>query len=214
MPQNFLNQKNQILQKSRTEPLEVICGRTHTKKTFTSGFILVETLVAVSLLMLAVPAALTVATKSISIASYSKAQVTATYLAQEGLEIVRYRRDSNMLQMPSDPLVRWRDGFVEAPIAKCNSGRCRVDYGVSPALEPRIERCMGGCSIVLYKNTNGTYAHTSGAGWEVTPYSRYVEARPIPGNPNEVRITSVVTYSIYGITKTITLSENLTKWIQ
>lgn len=189
-----------------------------------SGSILVETLVAVALVMLAVPAALTVASKSISLASYSKQQVIATYLAQEGLEIIRNRRDENMIKiLAGDTSVTWTSGFYGPPGGICGPGagvRCRVDYGVSPRTDPLIQRCTGSCPLVLCKNTSdGTYAHPTGATctapWMTTPFSRYVQVSNIPGgNLDERRVTSVVTYTIYGVTKSISLSEGLTKWIQ
>lgn len=181
-----------------------------------SGFILIETLVALSLLMLALPAALTVASKSVSLASYSKDQVIALYLAQEGIEIIRNRRDQNMIKMSIGDTVDWRDGFwtgdCSAPL------RCRVDYGAGPSdTDTLIERCVGGgCSLVLNRNmANGTYAHTPvGGAWVSTPFSRFVQTSAVAGSPDEIRVVSTVTYGMYGGVKTISVVENLTKWIQ
>ena len=168
------------------------------KETTISGFILVEVIVSIFILMLAVPAALTIASKSVFLASYSKDQIIATYLAQEGIEIVRNRRDQNMLQGGL-----WLLGI--------GSGKYRVDYGVGVS-DPLVESCSSAVCSLLYKNTaNGTYSHTSGAG-EATHFSRYVETQELSSG-HDLLVTSVVSYSTHGIIKTVTLTENLTPWI-
>lgn len=174
-----------------------------------SGFVLVEVIASIAILMLAIPAALTIASKSIFLAGYSKDQVVATYLSEEGIEIIRNKRDENMLGG-----IPWSNGF-DSP-SDCESPqRCRVDYGVSSP-DPLIDKCTGGCSLVLSVDTvSGAYAHQPvGGTWASTPFSRYVQTDNIPGVPNEIRVKSVVTYLSHGISKTVTMTENLTSWIQ
>lgn len=192
----------------------------NTKKIFLSrtlsGFILVEVIVSISILMLAVPAALTVASKSVTLSSYSKDQVIATYLAEEGLEIIRNKRDQNMLQIAAGGSVSWNDGFWPGTSNNCKMGlRCIVDLGWG-STDAMIATCVGTCSFVLSMNTvSGAYAHQSGGTWVPTKFSRYVQTKDVPGggNPNEIRVTSVVTYNSHGVNKNITLTENLTPWI-
>lgn len=177
-----------------------------------SGFILVEVIVSISILTSAVAAALTVASKSVFLASYSKDQIIATYLAQEGLEILRNKRDENMLSgLP------WTTNIWTS---ECKAGinKCRVDLGWGVS-QPLIEKCTGGCSFVLDRNlSTGVYAHVHPAGpsWVVTKFSRSVQTSNVSGggSPNEMRVTSVVTYRAGGIMKTVTMTENLTSWIQ
>lgn len=181
---------------------------------------LIETVVAISLLMLALPAALTVASKSISLATYSRDQITAIYLAQEGIEIIRNLRDQNMLKIVGGTVEskKWTEGFFGG--GSCNAGAngCRVDYGVG-TIYPRIERCTGAsCSFVLNKSISGpytgTYSHTVGTDWVPTPFSRFVRTSNVPGTSDEIQVVSTVTYKSRGIAKTVVLSENLTKWLQ
>lgn len=61
------------------------------------GFTLIETLVAISLLTIAIVAPMTLTMQSLSSAFYARDQITASYLAQEALEGVRAVRDSNAL---------------------------------------------------------------------------------------------------------------------
>jgi len=54
-------------------------------------------------------------------------RLTAAYLAQEGMEIVRNIRDTNWLNMSDDPEATWYDGLSE-----CESG-CQADYETTGA---------------------------------------------------------------------------------
>ncbi len=64
-----------------------------------SGFTLVETLVAISILLIVIIGPMTVAQKGIQNAYFAREQVTAVFLAQEAIEAVREFRDSNGLEV-------------------------------------------------------------------------------------------------------------------
>jgi prepilin-type N-terminal cleavage/methylation domain-containing protein len=69
------------------------------KRTFagSKGFTLVETLVAIALLIVVITGAYTAAQAGLSGAILSKEEVAAFYLAQEGVEEIRNLRDNNGL---------------------------------------------------------------------------------------------------------------------
>lgn len=62
------------------------------------GFTLLETMVAVSLLMLSIVGPLTIAQKSVKTSTYTKNRTTAYYLAQDAVEYLRNIRDTNSLR--------------------------------------------------------------------------------------------------------------------
>ena len=62
-----------------------------------SGFTLVETLVAIAIFTTSILALMVVLTSGISNINYAKKKMTATYLAQEGIEYVRNMRDTSVL---------------------------------------------------------------------------------------------------------------------
>jgi type II secretory pathway pseudopilin PulG len=64
---------------------------------FDGGFTLLEALVAISILMVAVVAPITIAQKGLSSAVYTKNQMIASYLAQDAIEYVKNKRDENIL---------------------------------------------------------------------------------------------------------------------
>lgn len=61
------------------------------------GFTLVETMVAITIVTLAITAALFSANSSLVAANIARDQLTASYLAQEGIEKVRLQRDNQYL---------------------------------------------------------------------------------------------------------------------
>ena len=62
-----------------------------------TGFTLLETLVAITLLTIAIVAPMSLTTQALGSAYYARDQITASYLAQEGLEAVRSVRDANII---------------------------------------------------------------------------------------------------------------------
>ncbi|MES3005800.1 MAG: prepilin-type N-terminal cleavage/methylation domain-containing protein [Patescibacteria group bacterium] len=61
------------------------------------GFTIVETLVAISILMLALTGPLLIITQALKASYYSRDQITAFYLAQEAVEYIRNIRDKTSL---------------------------------------------------------------------------------------------------------------------
>ncbi|MBU6415028.1 hypothetical protein KGQ34_02185 [Patescibacteria group bacterium] len=58
---------------------------------------MIETVVALALLSMALAGPVTLATRSIFNTRFSKNKLTAAHLAAEGIEIVRQKRDSNIM---------------------------------------------------------------------------------------------------------------------
>ena len=69
------------------------------RNTKNAGFTLVETLVAIAILMIAIAGPLTVAEKGLSAAIYARDQMMASYLAQDGMEYVKNVVDTNEIQI-------------------------------------------------------------------------------------------------------------------
>jgi prepilin-type N-terminal cleavage/methylation domain-containing protein len=66
----------------------------HTKSTKRSGFTMIETLVAIVILVIAVLGPMSILTKAINDSNYAQDQIIAFYLAQEGLEMAINAHDN------------------------------------------------------------------------------------------------------------------------
>lgn len=86
-----------------------------------SGFTLIESMIAVGLIVTGVVGVLTLVSRSIGFNGLAFNQLTAANLAQEGIEIVRNIRDTNWING-----VAWDNGLAD--------GDYQLDYSSGPPL--------------------------------------------------------------------------------
>lgn len=179
------------------------------------GFTLVETLVAVSILSVAIAAPMALTAKSLSTAYYARDQITAFHLAQEAIEAIRHARDNNILVNvfgnPADLLagIPATDGspFIvdtrDDSTALCQAEGC-------PPLQWNGE---------LYGYRPNCAMPTSdcgaGEGWENTRFTRAVRAEFLPEGDDEVRVSVEIRWRTGSFqTRSFTISENLYRWVE
>ncbi len=180
--------------------------------TSSPGMTLVETLVAVSILTVAIVAPMTLTMQSLSAAYYARDQVIASNLAQEAIESVRAVRDANILILAL--------GVSDTCIADVGSPPMHLMCGI-PIDEPftidartdppDIERCSGECAKL--KTDNNLYGHDN--AWTIeTPFRRTVHAEYVSGGTDEIRVTVTVTReNAVRDAPPVVLHENLYRWV-
>ena len=97
---------------------------TKEKSLHTTAFTLVETLVAIAILLVAVVEPLSIVAGSVATANLAKDQVTAYFLAQEGVELVKNVRDSNVGGLPQQD---WLSGLDGCLTVSGNQKYCTID---------------------------------------------------------------------------------------
>ncbi len=172
----------------------LLCKKIPTVKCSRSGFTLVETMVAISILMIAVVGPMSTIGGSLAQIRIARDQMVAVNLAQEGIEVVRQKRDSNML-------ARWNE---TTPTTLWSAGLAAGSYIISaPTLA--IISCSG-CVIAVYLDVNNFY--TQGGVATPTQFNRVVNIADI--STIEKSVTSTVTWKTSGgVNKTITVSESI-----
>lgn len=88
------------------------------------GFTILEVVSAIAVLTVAVAGTFILISQTLTSVSVAQSKLIASYLTQEGTEIVRNIRDSNWLKMESDPNVHWDDNL---PSATDCQGSCCYD---------------------------------------------------------------------------------------
>jgi len=107
------------------------------------GFTIVETLVAIAILMIAVTGPLVAASRSLNAALYSRDQMIGSFLAQEVMEVIKSQRSNAVINNESD----WTRDY-----SKCiATNPCGVS-ATDPSLTPQF------CSVascILRLGSNG-----------------------------------------------------------
>jgi len=176
-------------------------------KNINKGFTLVETLVAISLLTISIVAPMSLTMLALSSAIYARDQITAYYLAQEGIEAVRSVRDGNILVTAlGTPTPILSEGTGPGQIPSTSGTPFTIDTHTIPAT---MALCDSGTCRVL--ETDGDlYGYSS--GWTNTTFTRSVSATVI--SQDEVRISVTVSWNTSPFNvRSFTLSDNLYAWI-
>ncbi len=88
------------------------------------GFTLVETLIAISILMIAIASPINLAQKALSSAVLSRDQMTASFLAQDGLEATKNLRDEIAIRSDSTD---WLAPFRNKCVCDNQTKQCSFD---------------------------------------------------------------------------------------
>lgn len=204
------------------------------KKRYTknnSGFTIIETLVAISILVISITGPMVIVSQSLKSAYYARDQITVFYLAQEAIEYIRNVRDTNDFNGATD----WLDGIAANSTA---GGACALNQYGSNDNTCGLTRTAGGyslascsqtgatCDPLNYNPSTGVYGGMpSGAGNPPSAFTRTIYIMNVPkrdssGNADssysqvyEVLVKVVVTWtSSVGKKNTFVLTEALTNW--
>ena len=187
------------------------------------AFTLVEALIAVTILTFAVVGPLSTASRALVASQIARDQLTATYLAQEGVEYVRAMRDDAYLNAYKSGIANtsqaaWTDfttGGSNWSITNCKTTMCMVDtypsvlMGTGGGLS--LQPCGGSSPACkpLYM-ANGMYTEQGGSGI-ATQFTRTIQATDNAAASNE-NIVSTVSWSFHGTPYSVVVTDRLTPW--
>lgn len=180
------------------------------------GFSLIELLVAVTVVLTAISGYLAVAAHGILALRVAREDVTAYFLAQEGLERVRAIRDNNRLQTPGIP---WDSAFAPC-LTPPATQRCTIGpIDSQPTNDLLITACPPvGCPVLRQSDLSGIYNYVTTN--PTTPYVREIwleraAATPPPGpsmDQNEILAKSRITWQGGASQKSLTLQMEIYDW--
>jgi len=146
----------------------------HTSQKTYRGFTIVETLVAITILMIAIAGPLVAASRSLNAALYSRDQMIGSFLAQEVMEVIKSQR-SNVI---ADDASNWPGGYAACTAAS----PCEVS-ATDPSLT--LQSCsvagsVAGCILRLGPNGYSTSGTEDGLTFYRRFYFKSISATPIP----------------------------------
>ena len=180
------------------------------------GFTIVEVLVSLLIFSIAIVGVITVAAQGGLNVNDSKLSLTATYLADEGVELMRAMRDTAVIG-GSTPSAGWASFTSVVGATRCTSGEpCDIDPTVPsvpfPSLGANIVTCTAGGFCPLYYLPTGYTDISPGTGATPSLYSRRITVTPVGTSGNEVTVSVTVRYPEGVTTKSVTETENLFNW--
>ena len=187
------------------------------------AFTLIETMVAVTILALAISGPLLTASRAIVAAEISRDQLTASYLAQEGVEYVRAMRDDEYLKLYAGGTTSAAWGNFLSAISSCRktvsnpTQACSFDP-VGTGGVPSLSSCPAGSCPQLYLANNGqtNYYTTNPSAPGILPSTAFTRTIQVvdasAGGATDVRVVSTMTWSFHGTPYTATVTDHLTPW--
>ncbi len=187
-----------------------------------AGFTIVETLISITLFSIAITGVITVAAKGGVNSIALKNRVIATYLADEGIELMRGMRDTEVLRNSSET-----DGwlrFTADAITKCASTPCDIDgadsaHPTSPIF-PQFDNFITSGAVTV-SGVTGTYYplyYDSMTGFYgnlyvpngATPFYRALSVTSL--STDELQVTSTVVWKEGTSIQSLTQTESIYNW--
>lgn len=173
-----------------------------------NGFTLVETLVAIAILMIAVAGPLTIANQALTAALGARNAMTATYLAQDGMEVIKHVKDNNVALSITD----WKNGVYDIQCTGQNGNYCAIPDMVqsSAVYNVIIKPCDSNCPLYANSSDPQLYRYTTSpsASDKPTPFKRYYFLSNVTAT--EMIVTVVVSWNDGSIPNEIRLQELMT----
>ncbi len=195
------------------------------------GFTLVETLVAISILVIALTGPLAIVAQSLKSSYFSRDEITAAYLAQEPIEYIRNLRDQNGLRYTNAS--QWMNGistdeFGNNIINNPGSNTIRVNL-VWDTNHYKFVLCSAPLTCtVKYDSTAGDvgnnnkviYGSITGNTLQDSIFTRDIYLNKSPSDPQteltspdrELVVTVVVSWHTGSIAHNVTVVERITNW--
>ncbi|MFA4975272.1 MAG: prepilin-type N-terminal cleavage/methylation domain-containing protein [Candidatus Paceibacterota bacterium] len=174
-------------------------------KKISSGFTLIETLVAISIFTVSIILLMSVLGNGISDINNVKKKILAGYLAQEGIEYIRNMRDTYVLYSTLGSGKDWDKFKIE--FNPCNLGN---ECGFSTTNPIVISKCTSNPSVCKIYLDNGNYNTTSSG--EDSGFTRKIWTDVV--GDGELKIYSEVEWIQRSGTQRIVFSENLFNWTE
>ena len=157
------------------------------------GFSLLETIIAIAILVAAVIGPMALSSQSIRSASVARNTILASNLAQEGIELVKNIRLNNRLEGRN-----WKQGL--GPCGSANG--CFID-----PKDLEVGACSANCAVLRFDDSLELYNYDSGSN---SIFTRIITTSDI--NSGEMKVSSSVLWSDKFGNQDFILSTSMLDW--
>lgn len=183
------------------------------------GFTLIETLVAITLLVLAITGPLQIAANSLYASFYARDEITAYYLAVEAIEYIKNSRDSLFLD---DAFNSGGNNWL-AGLEDCiDPAGCYIETSLMVGTDNAVSLCElsdpNPCPYIKYSSTSGFWGYEADAvlDGQDTKFKRQIILEPDNLGGNTYATIRVIiswpSQSLLGGDKTYELTDLITNW--
>jgi prepilin-type N-terminal cleavage/methylation domain-containing protein len=177
---------------------------------YKAGFTVLESIVAISILSLSISGAFSAVQQSLSQSIMSKDEVKAFYLAQEAVEAIRNKRDTNYLNIVNSGGGSWLAGITD--LANCPFDKvCMVDAYPNPPTFTLCGNEWGSCPV-MKQDLNSSFMYNYALGSD-TNFKREIQIEQVPGNPDEIAIIVKISWSKGIINREFKIKTFLSNWL-
>jgi len=167
-----------------------------------NAFTLVEVLIAITILTIGILSGFILVTRALYNVAVIKDRLTASFLAQEGIELTRQIRDSNFLRILNGESADWRDGLGAGSYiieSKAGSDESIQLVSITPSEAPDF----------FYNDTLKIYNYSTG---EPTNFNMEIKITTI--NDDEIRVESIMQWKTRTIDFDLIVEDHLYNWLK
>lgn len=157
-----------------------------------NGFTLIEMIVSVAIISIAILGIFSIITNYSQKTQQEKENIIATYLCQEGIEIVKNIRDTNWVESAAS----WKDGLTT-----CGSG-CEADF-----TNNSLSAWSDSGRYLYIENSTNLYKYIGTPYTDVkTQFKRKITITPVGDDELDIQV------DVYWFDNTATVKENIYNW--
>jgi type II secretory pathway pseudopilin PulG len=180
------------------------------RSNFKSGFTVLESIVAIFILSLSVSGVFSAIQQSLSQNTLAKDEIKAFYLAQEAVEVLRNKRDSNQISIIDTNVGHWLAGIAENLSDPCYFDKvCRADARDLSLVSCGTKSSGATCPNLKQDSSTFLYGYSSGSD---TVFRREMTLDQI--NQNEIAITVNVYWTKGIFQKSFSAKTHLLNWVK
>lgn len=186
-------------------------------KNLVGGFTLVETLVAIAIFATSIVGLISITARGVNDNVFVKNKLTASYLAQEGVELVRNMRDTSLLPSSLEDPATWNEFLTTTLwIGNCyrptagSTNSCYIDGSSNSIVASQCLGVDGACPALDFNSGTSSYTYNTA---NPSNFTRTIYAQQAGNeNPDEILVVSEVTWDQGENTHKVRYQANLLNW--